>query len=30
MIEDAGGVYYISRTFDDFIEFYDTFIAELK
>jgi hypothetical protein len=30
MIEDAGGVYYISRTFDDFIEFYDNFIAELK
>jgi hypothetical protein len=30
MIEDAGGVYYISRTFDDFIEFYDNFIANLK
>jgi hypothetical protein len=30
MIEDAGGVYYISRTFDDFIEFYDEFIANIK
>lgn len=30
MIEDAGGVYIISRTFDDFIEFYDDFIANLK
>ena len=30
MIEDAGGVYIISRNFDDFIEFYDDFIANLK
>lgn len=30
MIEEAGGVYYICRTFDDFILFYDNFIAQLK
>jgi hypothetical protein len=29
-IEQAGGVYIIFRNFDDFIEFYDNFIANLK
>lgn len=29
-IENAGGIYFIAKTFDEFITFYDSFIAELK
>lgn len=28
-VEQAGGIYYIARTFDEFIEFYDKLLADL-
>ena len=29
-IEQAGGTYYIARTFDEFMIFYDNFLADIK
>jgi hypothetical protein len=29
-IESAGGIYIIAREFDSFIEWYDSFLSELK